>query len=79
MKLFKDVPPCHCEPFVPCHSERSEESNTIWGKLRLIIPYTSSTTEILRSLRSLRMTGKVIEIATSLTLLAMTERGTGIA
>jgi len=25
---------CHSEPFAPCHSERSEESNSAQGKLR---------------------------------------------
>jgi len=79
MNLFKNVPPYHCEPFALCHSERSEESHTAWGKPRVAIPYTSNTTKILQSLRSLRMTGKVTEIATLLTLLAMTERGTGLA
>jgi hypothetical protein len=78
MNLFKNVTPCHCEPFALCHSERSEESHTARGKLRMAIHCTSNTTKILQSLRSLRMTGKVAEIATSLTLLAMTGRGTGL-
>ena len=28
---------CHCEPFVTCHSERSEESGISQGKLRVAI------------------------------------------
>ncbi|MCJ7654549.1 MAG: hypothetical protein MUO97_04480 [Dehalococcoidia bacterium] len=45
MKLFKDVPPCHCEPFALCHSERSEESHTARGKLRLTIPFVITEEE----------------------------------
>jgi tRNA-specific 2-thiouridylase len=26
-------PPCHCEPFAPCHSERSEESHATQDRL----------------------------------------------
>jgi hypothetical protein len=51
---------CHCEPFAPVILSAAKNLNI------------SFPPEILRSLRSLRMTEKGTEIATSLTLLAMT-------
>jgi hypothetical protein len=60
---------CHCEPFAPVILSPSPVILSAAKNLNISFP-----PEILRSLCSLRMTEKGTEIATSLTLLAMTER-----
>jgi hypothetical protein len=71
--MYHSLLHCNCEPFVLCHSERSEESSIAQDKLRVVISTFLPTTEILQSLPSFRMTGEGTEIDTSLTLLAMTQ------
>jgi len=62
-----------CEPFTLCHSERSEESHIAQDKLRVAISEIPPTTEILRSLHFLRMTGAGTDVLRSLRSLRMTK------